>query len=762
MRKPSVYLVLGVGSATVCVVLAWLTVFREPGPLVDDILSAYQEDGQYTELTIDYPLDETLFPPDIVPPSFRWQDSTGVADTWLGLIEFTGGEGAIRFLRTTMEWTPSDGQWQTIKSRSVERMVNVTIIGVNRAAPKKIHSRGRISIGTSKDAVEAPLFYREVNLPFRDAVTDPAAHICWRFGTISSKEQPPVVLEKLPVCGNCHSFSADGTVLGLDVDYANEKGSYAIVPITEETVLDDSKIITWDDYKKEDGEHTFGVLSQISPDGRYVVSTVKDRSVFVPREDLAFSQLFFPIKGILVVYDRETGLFQHLPGADDKQFVQSNPSWSPDGKYLVFARQKAHQLKGGGNSQSVLLTREESREFLEEGKTFLFDLYRIPFNQGRGGRPEPLQGASHNGMSNYFPRYSPDGKWIVFCKAKSFMLLQPDSELYIIPAQGGKARRLRCNTRRMNSWHSWAPNGKWLVFSSKADSPYTQLFLTHIDDQGHSSPAVSLPHFTAPDRAANIPEFVNTPPGTIKNIRVEFLNDRSYFRAGFREMLGGDFDGAEQSFRKTLELNPKHVAAHFNLAVILLETGRRQESMKHCREALRFDPDCFEAHLNLGRALQHDGKTEEATVHLSEAVRLKPDNAPARYHLGLAMQAQGKPGQAVEHYNRAIEEWPDLVPPLLELASIRATSGYYNLRDPEEAIQLATKACELTRYQDPTALDTLAAAHASAGQFPEAVQCSERALQIADAIRDKDLVNAIRGRLALYRQRKPFVRSASP
>ena len=64
------------------------------------------------------------------------------------------------------------------------------------------------------------------------------------------------------------------------------------------------------------------------------------------------------------------------------------------------------------------------------------------------------------------------------------MLLQPDSELYIMPAAGGEARRLECNTARMNSWHSWSPNGKWLVFSSKANSPYTQLFLTHIDEQG--------------------------------------------------------------------------------------------------------------------------------------------------------------------------------------------------------------------------------------------------------------------------------------
>ncbi|GAH93812.1 unnamed protein product, partial [marine sediment metagenome] len=80
-----------------------------------------------------------------------------------------------------------------------------------------------------------------------------------------------------------------------------EKGIYIIeifdiekyMPITKD------KIITWSDFRKEDGENTFGLLSQISPDGRYVLSTVKDRSIFVPIDDLYYSQLFFPFKGIV-------------------------------------------------------------------------------------------------------------------------------------------------------------------------------------------------------------------------------------------------------------------------------------------------------------------------------------------------------------------------------------------------------------------------------------------------------------------------------
>ena len=102
-------------------------------------------------------------------------------------------------------------------------------------------------------------------------------------------------------------------------------------------------IITWSDFRKRDGKKTFGLLSRISPDGHYVVSTVKDVSVFLPIDNnLAFSQLFFPVRGILCFYDRQTHKFHALPGADDPNYVQSNPVWSPDGKYIVFARSKTY------------------------------------------------------------------------------------------------------------------------------------------------------------------------------------------------------------------------------------------------------------------------------------------------------------------------------------------------------------------------------------------------------------------------------------
>lgn len=449
-------------------------------------------------LSIGYPKNKTLFPGNIVSPNIRWKDQSESRE-WR--IEIRGDDDRVlaSAKSSDFQWRPSFDDWNRLKDGHHEETLTLSITGFPEPGSTEPLSRGSVQFTISSLTITSPIFYRQVPLPARYARSR-LASIEWRLGSVASSE-PRTVLSGMNVCGNCHSFSSDGHVLGMDVDFGSDKGAYVITEIEAYALFDKSKVMTWSDYNPQSKQPTFGLLSRVSPCGRYVISTVNDYAVFRYLDDLDCSQMFFPVRGVLVVYDREGKTFHALPGASNPLYVQTNAEFSPDGKSILFARAPAIE----DSALHAMI-----HPFITGAATYQYDLYRLPFPNEKNASPEPLSGASQNGMSNFFPKFSPDGKWIVFCKADRFMLNQLDSELYIIPATGGTARRLECNfAGRMNSWHSWSPDSKWLVFSSKANGPYTQLWITHITDEGESTPPVLLEHLTDDEVAANIPEFVN-------------------------------------------------------------------------------------------------------------------------------------------------------------------------------------------------------------------------------------------------------------
>lgn len=416
--------------------------------------------------------------------------------------------------------------WNAIQQHSVAQPATVTITGYRDG--QVAYSQSHISLSTSKDEVGAPIFYRDVPLmPSAGSggavqpLAQSAIHLIhWRIRDIH-KAESHTVLKDMPTCANCHSFSADGKTFGMDIDGpANDKGLYAIVPVQKHMTIQSKDMVHWNTDGAV-GKVRVGFMSQVSPDGRYVLSTFAgpavDRmidSYYVTNfMDYRFLQVFFPTRGILEYYSRATGLRQPLPGADDPKYVQTDGVWSPDGKYIIFARAEARDPRPPGQPHATHANDPSETQIK-------YELYRIPFNDGKGGIAERIAGASGNGMSNNFPKVSPDGKWIVFVQCKNGQLMRPDSQLYIIPFSGGIARRMRANTSLMNSWHSFSPNGHWMVFSSKARSPYTMMYLTHLDANGSDSPAILIDNATAANRAVNLPEFVNIGTEGIDQIEV--------------------------------------------------------------------------------------------------------------------------------------------------------------------------------------------------------------------------------------------------
>ena len=694
------------------------------------ILSSWKSEGVPGNLVLLYPHNETMFPPDMVAPTFRWEDQTGKADSWLVIAYINDEVEASSDLLTVQEWRPDSETWSLIKQKSQGRNIQMTVLGVQKSNPEKILSGTSIFIQTSFDEVGAPIFYRDVPLPFEFAYNN-LDTIRWRLGNVSKEGPTKIIMEKMPLCGNCHTFTKDGSTLAMDVDYANDKGSYVISKLEKETVLSPDKIITWSDYRREDGEMTFGLLSQVSPDGRYVLSTVKDRSIFVPIDNLNISQLFFPIKGIIVVYDRETQKFWALPGADDPDYCQSNPTWSPDGKTVVFARETVYHSKEAEASKRAVLDTSVAREFIEGERGFQYDLYRVPFNKGQGGTPEPIPGASNNGKSNYFPRFSPDGKWIVFCQAKNFMLLQPDSKLYIMPAEGGTPRKMQCNMSNLNSWHTWSPNGKWLAFASKELGPYTQLYITHIDENGQDSPSVLLENFVLPERAVNIPEFVNIQENSWDILVDSFTDTGNYYvRIAEDKYFAQDYRGAIEAYNKAFQNFPNSSGLHIKRGDAKFGMNDFQGAIDDYSKAIEINPSLPVGYKNRADVKFQTGDVLEAVEDYDEAILLDPDYHDAYDRRAVAKFALKNLDGALEDINKAIQLQPEMSVFYINRAFVR-----FALKDYQAVLEDYNKAIEL-KPEDPIPYERRARVKMELQDFAGALDDLTKAIQI-----DKDNFN---------------------
>lgn len=782
-------------------------------------------------LTIDIPVNGTIYPPDLIPPQFAWRDDNLEATVWRIEIVFGAHERPIKlwsngqrmelapvdsslvgYVPPTLTpeqaaahtWRPDAKTWEEIKQHSVEMPATVTISGFANEKSHEPLSHAQSALRTSRDPVGAPIFYRDVPLippdlettqrgvikPLPDSVLP---KIKWELRYIN-EPQSKVLMTGLPTCGNCHSFSRDGKTMGIDVDGpANDKGLYALIPVKKISTISNDYLIHWSAFSEEHAQKRFGFMSQVSPDGNYVVNSIDvphangvrvlDRlyNGFYP--NYGFGQVFYPTRGVLAWYSKATGKLNPLPGADDPNFVQTSAFWSPDGKWLVFSRAAARDPYPAGYKRSMYANDPNEAQIQ-------YDLYRIPFNEGKGGTPERIVGASENGMSNNFPKVSPDGKWIVFVQCKNGLLMRPDSKLYIVPFEGGAARPLQSNLAVMNSWHTFSPNGHWLAFSSKTPSLYTHLYLTHIDSQGNASPPVVVENATASNRAVNIPEFINLGSEGLDHIdtpAIDFYREfdqaqqlqdlhkyaeavpawkvaaakdptdpRPYNNMGVALAATGKTSEAIEYYKKSLSMNDDSSQTHNNLGSALAEAGQPDEAMAQIQKAIALNPDNGSAHINLGHLLEvMGGDRQDAIDELSKGIELAPKSSDGHNILGVILARMGKLDEATVELQKAVDLAPQSAECHFNLGRALAASNRF-----ADALPEFEAAAGISGGKEPAILQMLAAMYSETGQYQKAVATVQHALDLAIEQQNNDLAAALRGNLARYQMQAN--RAASP
>ena len=184
-------------------------------------------------------------------------------------------------------------------------------------------------------------------------------------------------------------------------------------------------------------------------------------------------------------------------------------------------------------------------------------------------------------------------------------------------------------------------------------------------------------------------------------------------------------EGAEAAYRFAVALDPRQAYALQLLGLLLTQTGRPEEGLKHIETALALAPERADIHCAHGDTLANLNRFEEALKAFDAAIRLDPKHFSSWRGRGSALIALKKVGEALEAYGRALTIKPD-DPETLALSSEALGEGrFFNEAFAAVKQALAIKPdCAAAWVQCGTLLHNF-------GQMPDALVCLETAIAVA-------------------------------
>jgi tetratricopeptide (TPR) repeat protein len=227
----------------------------------------------------------------------------------------------------------------------------------------------------------------------------------------------------------------------------------------------------------------------------------------------------------------------------------------------------------------------------------------------------------------------------------------------------------------------------------------------------------------------------------------------------------GDLEKAVEQLTKALELAPDNVATLMIRSAVYFELKQNDKALADVDQAIQAAPRVVQPYLMRAEILAATDRLEEAITQLEELVKQVPGNPQLLNRLGSFYLMAGRPRKAIETFSQVIEAEPEDFSALRfradaylnigqhaeaiadfdkalalkdddesllnNFAWVLATSPDDKLRNGKRAVELATKASELTGNQTPHVLSTLGASYAETGDFESAKKWSQQAVELA-------------------------------
>jgi tetratricopeptide (TPR) repeat protein len=225
----------------------------------------------------------------------------------------------------------------------------------------------------------------------------------------------------------------------------------------------------------------------------------------------------------------------------------------------------------------------------------------------------------------------------------------------------------------------------------------------------------------------------------------------------------GNDDQAKADIEKALRLSPDLPQGILLRSMLAAQKDKFGEAIADMQTLLQSDPTNTEYRLQLATYLVGDKRPRKAIEILTSIVdgfgenldadgkETKADTLRAR---GDALLSVGKHADAIKDYDEALKLAPEDTGVLNNLAWVLATSPEDGVRNADRSIELGLKACELTKYEKPHILSTLASGYAEKGDWDSAIKWSTKAVELGE--KEEDVSEQLKKELESYKEKKPW------
>lgn len=442
-----------------------------------------------TDLFPDY--REVTVPVNIAPPNFKLVNQQLEGITRLKTINkeliIAADEGTFRL---------PVADWKALSQDAQGKQIDVTVYFREPKSPWKQMS---FPIYVAVDSVDAYLAYRRIFPGYR----------MWNemgiYQRCVENYVEKSVLDNQSTnnsCMNCHAFCERQGEQMLFHQRGSHNGTYLIDHRQVKKIA-----------LERDGKPASFVYPYWHPAGRYVAFSTNETHQDFHISDKNRIEVY-DVESDVLIYDTEKERAFSSPLLASKACYETFPSFTPDGKYLLFC-----------SADSVCMP--------EDYRDVRYNLLRVAFDPEDGSigtQVDTLYNAREAGRSVRFPRVSPDGKRLLYTVSDygNFSIWHRDADLHMLDLSTGAIDSLpEVNSPDVESYHSWSGNSRWFVFSSRrGDGLFTRPYLVHVDERGRCGKPFLLPQ-ASPDYyerslfSFNIPEFVRTPVAISKEKLVE-------------------------------------------------------------------------------------------------------------------------------------------------------------------------------------------------------------------------------------------------